>query len=359
MSKQSNTKRNIKVRKDTQVIDVMDYPSDPKALKIELEKRVLIDPAKIQEMKDDDGPAINIVRKSLGFLHKDGSETSLIIKFDRLYSYGVQENREKKSKELTGYSIGLSMYDMDGASERQLRTVTFMKVLAEIVKEHLLQDETKEEMQTYDLEAAHLKNLLPLVYKKDAKKKIIEDSTPTFYPKLIWYKERADKDGKIKPANMVTQFYDEEDVDAEGEQLAVNPLDFIGKHCFVTAAIKFDGVFMNSVAKNIQVKLVEAEVKLKDNTKNRLLRPSSKRQAIISSSSSSSSSSSVVQQEEFPEEEVNIPVPVSSKSPVAPSSSSKVIVASDDEAPPEEEPVEEVKPKKKVVRKVKASDNKQ
>lgn len=357
MSSQANKKRATKVRKDTHVIDVMDYPADPKALREELEKRLIIDPAKI-ETKNEGKVPISMVRKYLGFVHKDNAESSVILKLDRLYSYGVQENRDMQNDKLTGYSMSLSMYDLDGANERQLRTVQFINIMCEIIRDHLLTEEAKEEMQLYELEAAHLKKLNPLVYKKDTKtKKVIEGSTPTFYPKLIWYKESTDKNGKSRPANMQTEFYDEEDVDEEGNQLSVNPLDYIGKHLYATAAVKFDCFFGNAAAKNIQCKVIEAEVKLKDNTKKRLLRPSANRQAISSSSSSSSSALISEASDEVPpeEDEVKIPVPTATKTPVVPSSSSKVLIASDDEAPPEDEPVEEVKPKKKVVRKVKAS----
>jgi hypothetical protein len=164
------------------------------------------------------------------------------------------------------------MFDRDGATERQVRTVQFISVLAEVIKDHLCTDEIKGALDDWELEPALLKKLDPLYYKKGDKGKILYDQGATFYPKLLWWKAGKDKNGKERPAKMASKYYLEDEVDENGEQVEVNPLDFMGVRHYITPAIKFESVFMGAKTKNIQCKVYEAEVKLAETGPKRLLK---------------------------------------------------------------------------------------
>jgi hypothetical protein len=69
-----------------------------------------------------------------------------------------------------------------------------------------------------------------------------------------------------KNDTITSLFYDEHGRDIE-------PMSLLNKQCYVKAAIKIEGIFIGSKV-SIQVKLHEAEVKLKDSGVKRLLRPS-------------------------------------------------------------------------------------
>ena len=52
----------------------------------------------------------------------------------------------------------------------------------------------------------------------------------------------------------------------------MDPMSLLNKQCFVRAAIKIEGIFIGSKV-SLQVKLHEAEIKMKDSGVKRLLRP--------------------------------------------------------------------------------------
>lgn len=263
-----------KKTKFTQLTDILDFPADRKACKEALKKRLVIDPP-ITGTVPNYNSTINYHRINIGIINPDGTEGDLIFSLDRCYCFGVSETRATDTGVLNGYSMAISMYDRDGATERQVRTVMFIEVLSELLIEHCLLDETKDALGKYDLEAALLKKLNPLYYKTEKGKKI-EGASPTFYPKLMWWKAGKDRNGKDKPASMNTVFYSEDEVDAEGEQLKIDPLEFIGVKAYTTAAIKIENIFLGS-SNSLQAKVYEAEVKEIESGKKRLLKVSATR----------------------------------------------------------------------------------
>lgn len=258
-----------KKTKFTQLTDILDFPADRKACKEALKKRLVIDPP-VTGTVPNSNPTISYHRINIGIINPDGTEGDLIFSLDRCYCFGVSESKAPDTGVLNGYSMAISMYDRDGATERQVRTVMFIEVLSELLIEHCLTDETKDALGKYDLEAALLKKLNPLYYKTEKGKKI-EGASPTFYPKLMWWKAGKDRNGKDKPASMSTVFYSEDEVDAEGEQLKIDPLEFIGVKAYATAAIKIENIFLGS-KNNLQAKVYEAEVKEIESGKKRLLK---------------------------------------------------------------------------------------
>lgn len=289
MSAQAPQKK--KQAKNTQLTDVMDFSADRKVMKEELRRRLIIDPPVAGSVPSSSVP-ISFNRVGLGIVNNDGTQGELIVAFDRSFCFGVSESRQDVNGApgpLNGYSVAISMYDRDGATEKQLRTIMFIEVLAELITEHLLTEESKAAMNKWDLEASELKKINPLFYKKE-RGKIVDGASPTFYPKLIWWKAGKDKQGRDKEARMATVFYSEDEIDENGEQAQVNPLDFLGMRCYITPAIKFESIFLGS-KNNLQCKVYEAEIKAAETGPKRLLKVVSRSVPSVSIASSSSSSS--------------------------------------------------------------------
>ncbi len=264
----------------TQLTDVMNFSSDKKILKEELKARLILD-SPVFGTVPNSIPPITFHRIIMSINNFDEiTQGDLVIGLDRCFSFGVGENKSPEGR-LNGYGTSISMYDRDGATERQLRIVQFISVLSSIIVDHLLTDESKKAMNMWTVKEAHLDKINPLYYKRGDKGEIIEGAGATFYPKLIWYGAGKDKKGKDRSASMRSKYYLEDEVDEQGEQVQVDPLDYIGVRHYVTAAIKFESVFIGAKTKNMQCKVYEAEVKAADTGPKRLLKIQSNRTPTI------------------------------------------------------------------------------
>jgi len=118
-----------------------------------------------------------------------------------------------------------------------------------------------------------LKKFNPLFWKME-KGKIVENKGPMLYSKVIWNKKK----------NSIQTIFVDEDTNEE-----VNPMELLNKPCYVTAAIKFESIFVGNKV-SLQVKLFETVFKIKETSVRGLLRPDAvKRSEEISYQESSSS----------------------------------------------------------------------
>jgi hypothetical protein len=194
-------------------------------------------------------------RIPVGVKNADGSLGELVFSTERLFSFGVQENKNMDSDKIDGYSMALCMWNRDGATTEQKQWIEGFTAAIEKCKEHVL--EVKEDIEKYDLEESDLKKFNPLYYKRE-KGKIIEGRGPTLYPKLITSRKES-------PPKILSPFYDQD----SGDSLC--PRSLIGKYCHVTAAVKIESIYVGARI-SPQVKLYEAEVKLAQNKTRRLLK---------------------------------------------------------------------------------------
>jgi hypothetical protein len=193
----------------------------------------------------DTTPAITYRRINISSRNDDGTVGELVLPTEEVYSFGVSENLDAKTKEVNGYVMPLCLFNKSGASDAEKRFVDVFNNIVEKCKDYLL--ENKEELELYDLEGrSDLKKLNPLYYKKD-KGKIVEGAGPTLYAKLIVSK---------KQDKIVTVFFNE-----NGEQ--INALDLLGKYCYASGAIKIESIFIGGGNKiSLQVKLYECKVRV-------------------------------------------------------------------------------------------------
>lgn len=195
-------------------------------------------------------------RINISTKNEDGTEGELVFETSKLFSFGVSENIDQKTKEVNGYTFPLCLHAKDGASEDELAfTETFDKIV-DRCKDYLI--ENKKELKLKDLERSDLRKLNPVYYKKNEDGEISEGASPTLYAKLIVSK----KNGQNK---IITEFFD----GMSGNP--IKPLDLIGKYCYTKAVIKVESIFLGSKI-SLQVKLYEAEVNLINSGVKKLLR---------------------------------------------------------------------------------------
>lgn len=215
------------------------------------------------------------------------AESDLVLSLDRSFCFGVSENRDTKTGALNGYSCAIPLWDRDGATPRQLATSKWITAFAEKCKDHLLSNEVMSSVERFNregLERSDLKKLDPLYWKRE-KGKIIDGTGPTLYPKLnfnagkTFKKKQKNKEGKEEEvevqiaSKMFTIFYLEDEVDANGRPVEVDPLEFVGKYFYITPLIRFDSIYIGAKT-TLQFKIHEADVKALEGGQNRLLHTS-------------------------------------------------------------------------------------
>jgi len=243
----------------------------------------------IRFRKPVDGSILNdtvkFKRIAIGTRNPDGTLGELVIPTLPVYSFGLSENVNPQTSKTDGYSLSLCLYSKDNPTDEQKKWVDTFNAIVDHIKQYLL--DHKDDIEKYELEPADLKKFNPLYYKKD-KGKIVEGTGPTLYAKVMQNK---------KNDLITTPFCDENGRD-------IDPLSILGKRCYATAAIKFEGIFIGARI-SLQVKVYEAKIKLIDSAPRRFLQSQASSSQVVydeksqeTQQPSSSSSSSTVSQSE-------------------------------------------------------------
>ena len=179
--------------------------------------------------------------------NQDGSIGSFCMQTDLLYSFGPSPDLDEKNKDIVnGWKIPLCMYDKNGATPSQKTFVDVINNFVEKCKDHLL--EIKDDIDQYSLERSDLKKFGQncLYYKRDPKNKakILDGVGPTLYAKLLYNKKKNE---------IMTEFFDNK----TGRQ--IDPQDLVEKHCYATACIKFESIFIGNKI-SLQFKVTECGV---------------------------------------------------------------------------------------------------
>lgn len=213
-------------------------------------------------------PAIVFKRVLISTKNPNGTIGSLIFETEKCFSFGVSENRSPDSDKLNGYVLPICLYTKGGATDKEKEWVNTINNVVERCKKHLI--DNKDELEKWDLEMTDLKKLNPIYWKQE-KGKIVEDAGPTLYGKLIISKKNDNK--------IMTIFHDGGE---NGEPQDINPLDLIGKYCYVRAAIKVESIFIGNKI-SLQLKVYEVSAKIIQSGMPRLLsaRPESKSKVIM------------------------------------------------------------------------------
>lgn len=201
------------------------------------------------------GQKLTFKRIRIATRNGDGTTGDLVLSTpSNLLSFGLQESRDMVTNAINGYVLPICLWNRNGATKEEEEFTKQFHAIVDVCKDYLLQN--KDEIEKYDLDAADLKKFNPLYYKME-KGKIVEGKSPMLYGKTLVRK----KD------NQILTIFVNEDTNQE-----MNPMEIMNKQCYVTAAIKFESIFIGNKI-SLQVKLYEVVVKPIDKTVRGLLRP--------------------------------------------------------------------------------------
>jgi hypothetical protein len=200
---------------------------------------------------------------NIGYRNPDKSVGELVFELRDYSSFGITENRDAKTEELQGYSVGISFGEYNQKpSDYDLQVVKSLDDLVNATKDHMLKPEVYKACKLKELYRTDLRNIAPHAQKKDkTTEEIIEDSLFSIYPKLMWTKEKEyidEKTGekKIVPSKFKTELWDDDEAQL-GNRVDLDPLDCISKRCRIRAFVKVDRIFVGSKIK-LQLKLYAA-----------------------------------------------------------------------------------------------------
>lgn len=303
-SKIAPKKVNLSLRqKNTKLVDPLEFNAN----------NIIFDDPVAESIPGQPGTNYRI---NLGYKNANGTDGMFILGFDNCYSFGVSENVDQASKKLNGYVAAISLFDMNGPTHKQQKTVSVLSDIVQQCKKHILKDSTQEGLGKIDEEDKILESDLRkinLVFWKKENGKPNPELGGTIYPKLIWSKARIDsKSGKEIPPKMLTRFYNIDEVDENGDPVEVDPLDYVGKRFIIQPAVKIESIFVGSRI-SIQMKIYEAFVKEVESGPQRLLvyKPETSSDIIVMNNPDESLSF------EDKEEEIVSDPPVEESKPVA------------------------------------------
>lgn len=201
------------------------------------------------------GQKINFKRIRIATKYDDGSIGDLIISTPpNLLTFGVQETRDLATNQINGYSLPICLWNRNGPSNEETTFTNTFNSICDTIKKYLL--DHKEDIEKYDLDMSDLKKFNPLFWKME-KGKIVENRGPMLYCKVMWNKKK----------NQIQSIFVDEETNEE-----INPMTLLNKQCYITAAIKFESIFIGNKI-SLQVKLFETVFRVKETTIRGLLRP--------------------------------------------------------------------------------------
>ena len=207
---------------------------------------------------------IEYKRINISTRNEDGSTGDLILPTSRLFSFGVSENKDAQTQKVNGWTLPLCLWNRDGATQEQKDWTTTFDAIVDHCIDNLVENPHGIE-QLFELSYNDFKKtkggLNPLYWQREPAMengkrvlRVVPGTGPTLYPKLIYSK---------KNEKFVSQFFDQSDRE-------INPLDLIGKYCYVNAAIKIESIFIGARI-CLQVKVYEAVVEVAQTGMKRLL----------------------------------------------------------------------------------------
>jgi hypothetical protein len=201
---------------------------------------------------------IKTQRVNISTAYPDGSIGPLIIPTEKIFSFGVSENKSMEDPtKISGYSLSLSLFNRDGPTKAEKEWVEKFNKIIDTVKDHIV--ESRDDFKQPDLERSELKKLNPLYYKKGEDGRPVKGAPPVLYAKLISYNK---KQGGM---DILSQFYD-----SSGTE--IDPKTMFGSRCNTTTALKFESIFISGGKFSLQVKVWESEVEILGGAVKRLMK---------------------------------------------------------------------------------------
>lgn len=214
-------------------------------------------------------------RWPIGVKNPDGTLGDLIIETPECYSFGLSEARYKNNPQ-TGYVFPLCLTDQQNPSEEQLQFIGKFNEIVEYIKKYCV--DHRSEIGKNNLTLSKLDDMNPIVQKTDGDGKPIDGSGPVIYTK-VWTQPNKDKDGRNISFTIKAPFSTKDGAD-------IDPMTILGKHCKAKAVLKFVEIYVGASI-SLQIKIVEAQVALKESAPKRFLRKPEYSSTVVMESSSS------------------------------------------------------------------------
>ena len=106
---------------------------------------------------------ISYKRINITTINNDGTEGELLIPTERLFSFGVSENTDPKTKEVNGWTMPHCLHSKDGSTTAEREWVKTFNGIVNACVGHLV--ENSASIDKYDLDRSDLKGFNPLYYK--------------------------------------------------------------------------------------------------------------------------------------------------------------------------------------------------
>ena len=158
-------------------------------------------------------------------------------------SFGAQQNINKETGVLNGWTLPIAMYNRDGATEEQLKWVLKFGEIVERCKDYV--------MQLYDFERPQLDKIGGCMWWPKNEGIVDESRGPTLYSKII-----AGKSDK----RFDTKFREVKDLQNEQDARVVITKEELIENCNVIAVIKIESIYICGENVSLQVKVYEALV---------------------------------------------------------------------------------------------------
>ena len=200
------------------------------------------------------GQKISYKRIRLNYKQGDDLHDLILESPPNLLSWGLAEQHDMVTSQLTGYQLPICLWSKNGPSSTERLFTDTIDKICEYTKKYLI--DHKEEIEMYNLDLSDLKRFNPLYWKTE-KGKIVEERGPTLYAKCLYNKT----DQKIN-----TIFINED------LRNNVNPLSILDKQCFVKFALRIESIFFGTKI-SLQVKLHEVLFRPKERVLHSLLCP--------------------------------------------------------------------------------------
>ncbi len=226
--------------------------------------RMIFSTAETKAITPNDPKGPSYKRINIKTTNDDGSIGDLVLEIPNAFTFGVQENKDQNTQEVNGYVLPIVLWsrpEKGGPTEAEKAWVETFNRICDRCVEHLLLDETKDEIGKYDLERAELKKFNPLWWKKD-KGKVVEGTGPMLYGKLMVSKKKKDELGRD---TIMTVMMDSN----TGADLTVD--DVTGKYFSVKpACVKIESIYIGARI-SLQVKISEFIAVFQNSGSRRLL----------------------------------------------------------------------------------------
>ena len=206
------------------------------------QENIIFNEPKEYKVKDS---KIKYKRIPIEVIYPNNKKGPLVVETPFLFSFGVSENKDRKTGKLVGYSIPVCLWKKDSEPDNKEKAFfDFINILKTLSQQHL-ENEYRPD-QASSLSSPFYYKQIEFTDKKGKKRtKVDESSAPIFYAKLI-YSEKSKK--------ILSLFKGKKGRD-------LNPFKYINQYCCVKLALIIEGIFISKTVTSLQIKVHECYVK--------------------------------------------------------------------------------------------------